>query len=133
METTSGERRNSCFDPSFIAVAIVSVVVIIVAALVGRGYPRGSGVRIALALVQGLATSVVIVMPLWRRRRLDELQQRIQLEALAIAFFGTGTIATCYSFLENAGLPRIDWGVLIWPAMAFLWAVGMVIANRRYR
>ena len=132
-ESSAAKRRSSCFDPRYLWVAMVAAVVIIAAALVARGNPPGSMIRIAMALVQGLATTVVIVMPWWGLRRLDELQQRIQLEALALAFFGTGVLAAFYGFLENAGLPKLDWGGLTWPVMVVLWAGGMVIATRRYR
>ena len=66
-------------------------------------------------------------------RGVDEMWQRIHLEALAFAFAGTGILASAYGFLENAGLPRLDWGAIIWPAMAGLWALGIALACRRYR
>jgi len=45
----------------------------------------------------------------------------------------TGVLATGYGFLVSAGLPNIDWGTVIWPAMVGFWALGVVIASRRYR
>jgi len=127
------EVRGSCWNPRFIATALGAAILIVVVALIARQYPRGSAVRIALAVVQGLATACVILMPWWTMRRLDELQQRVQLEALAIAFFGTGVLGAGYGFLEGAGLPHLDWGLWIWPGMAFLWAAGTAIASRRYK
>ena len=127
------DRRSACFQPQFLLAALGCALVIIAAALVAREYPRGSAMRIALALVQGIATGVTILMPWWGMKRLDELQRRVQLEALAMAFFGTGILSCAYGFLESAGLPRIEWGPVIWPVMALLWAVGLVVANRRYR
>ena len=53
--------------------------------------------------------------------------------ACAIAFFGTGVLGAGYGFLESAGLPHLDWGLWIWPGMAFLWAAGTAIAARRYK
>lgn len=116
-----------------LAVALVAAAVIIAAAFVARGYPRGSGTRIALALVEGIATAVCIVFPVWSLRHLDELQRKIQLEALAIAFIGTAVLGAGYGFLQSAGLPQIDWGTFIWPAMVGLWAIGYAVASRRYR
>jgi hypothetical protein len=65
-------------------------------------------------------------------RRLDELQRRTQLEALAVGFGATIMITITYGFLENAGLPRLS---LIWmtPLMIFLWGIGSAIAGRHYR
>ena len=86
----------------------------------------------ALAAVQSLATAAVIFVSVWSLRRLDELQQRIQLQALAIAFAGTGIIVMGYRWFEMAGLPKVDWGTFTWPLMAFLWAAGFLYSNRRY-
>ena len=128
------ERESWCrTNTRQLAVALVAAAVIIVAALVAKGYPRGSGARIALALVEGIATAVCVVFPVWSLRHLDELQRRIQLEALAIAFVGTGVLGAGYGFLQSAGLPPIDWGAFLWPAMVGLWAIGYAVASRRYR
>jgi hypothetical protein len=68
-------------------------------------------------------------------RRVDELQRRIQLEAIGFAFAATVILAMAIDLLEQAKLlPAIHWG---WSglaaAMGLLWGVGNVIANRRYR
>lgn len=103
-----GTSMSSTLDIMLIASA--AAIVIVGAALVAKGYPRGSWVRIALALVQGIATAVVILLPVWNLRYLDELQRRIQLEALAFAFLGTAVLGVGYGSLQNAGLPQIEWG-----------------------
>ena len=122
----------SCYSPRFIFMALGSAGVIIAAALVARGSEHGSTTRIAMALIQTAATAYVIIVPVRSIRHLDELQQRIQLEALAFAFAGTGLLATGFGFLVNAGLPNIEWGALVWPVMVGLWAIGLGFANRRY-
>jgi hypothetical protein len=123
---------SSCYDPQVITASLVFAAVVIGAAWAAKGFEKGSAPRIALAAVQSLATAAVIVISMWRLRRLDELQQRIQLQALAIAFAGTGIIVTGYRWLEMAGLPQFDWGTFTWPLMAFLWAAGFIYSNRRY-
>ena len=123
----------SCLDARFMTLVLGMAAVIIAAAVAAKSFERGSAMRIAMAAVQTLATAVVIVAPVQAIRRLDELQQRIHLEALAFAFAGTGVLATGYGFLINAGLPNIDWGALDWPVMVGLWAIGLAFANRRYR
>ena len=117
----------------FFTIAIATTVTIIVAAGVGKQLPLRSPARIALALAQGAATAVLVVAIARPMSRYDELQRRIQLEALALAFAGTAILGTAYGFLVNAGLPEIDWGGWIWPGMAGLWIVGLFVANRRYR
>lgn len=130
----SGEDVSaSCRKSVPIRVALIAAAIILGAALVARGYPRGSAVRLTLAVVQAMATAVCTVVAVWNVRHLDELQRKIQLEALAIAFTGTGILGAGYGFLQNAGLPAIEDGMFIWPAMVGLWAIGYMLASRRYR
>ncbi len=132
METKPG-GRSFCSDPRFLILSVGAAAIIIVTALVSIRFPRGSWQRISLAVVQAATTTAIILIPLRSMRRLDEMQQRIQLEALALAFYGTAVLGAGYGFLESAGLPHIDWGMLIWPVMVGLWALGLLIASRRYR
>jgi hypothetical protein len=128
---------NMCPQPKeaarFIGFALVCGAVVMGTALYARSFDRGTTARVALAVVQGFATGAVIIGSVLRLRRLDEMQQRVHLEALAIAFTGTGVLGTAYGFLVSAGLPDIEWGTLVWPVMAALWAIGLLVANRRYR
>jgi Kef-type K+ transport system membrane component KefB len=117
----------------FFAITVATAAAILLAAWVGKQFPLRSPMRIAMALVQGAASTALIVAIARPIRQLDELQRRIQLEALAFAFAGTAILATAYGFLINAGLPEIDWGAWVWPGMTVLWAIGQVIAGRRYR
>ncbi len=65
-------------------------------------------------------------------RRMDELQRRIQLEALGFSFAGTAILTFSYGFLEGLGYPRLSM-FSVWPILAVLWIVGLVIARRRYQ
>jgi len=112
--------------------AIAAAAVILGAALTAKQFERGSAPRLALAVLQGLASASAVILPIRSIRALDELQQRIQLEALAFAFAGTGILTTMYGFLTNAGLPAIDWGTYVWPLMVLLWAIGVAIGKARY-
>lgn len=64
-------------------------------------------------------------------RGLDELQRRIQLEAVAFSFLATCLITLTWAFQQNAGLPRFD---VAWvaPLLIMLWSLGLAIAKRRY-
>ena len=116
-----------------ITIALLCAGVVLVAAAFEKRFAPASPARLALALVQAGATAAVIVAIYRNIMQLDELLHRIMLEALALAFAGTGLLAAGYGFLERAGLPRIDWGLWQWPAMVVLWAVGLVIAKWRFR
>jgi O-antigen/teichoic acid export membrane protein len=63
--------------------------------------------------------------------RMDELQRRIQIEALAFAFAGGSFLTLTVGFLQIVGLPSLSW-LLVWPIFAVLWAIGGAWAQRRY-
>ena len=65
-------------------------------------------------------------------RRMDELQRRIQLEALGFSFAGTAILTFSYGFLEGLGYPRLSM-FTVWPILALLWIVGLGLARRRYQ
>jgi len=90
------------------------------------------------ALGYGLAFLPIIpsAFALWAFLRffrgLDELQRRIQLEAVAFSFLATCFITLTWAFQQNAGLPRFD---VSWvaPLLIMLWGLGLGIARRRYQ
>lgn len=63
---------------------------------------------------------------------LDEMQRKVQFEALALAFAGTALITFGYGFLEGTGLPKLSMFV-VWPVMASLWFGGVIFGTVRYR
>lgn len=65
-------------------------------------------------------------------RELDELQRRIQLEAVAFSFLATCLITLTWAFQQNAGLPRFDVSFVA-PLLILLWGLGLAIARRRYQ
>ncbi len=87
--------------------------------------------RYLMSLLPMLPGSAIAWVILRQIRRLDELQRRIQLEALGFAFALTALLTFGYGFLELAGLPRLSL-FSVWPLMATLWVAGLVLANRHY-
>ncbi len=92
-------------------------------------------VRVALVILPLIPSLGYMFCVVRMLRRVDELQRRIQLEAIGFAFAATVILAMTVDLLEQAKLlPAIHWG---WSglvvAMALLWGVGNVMASRRYR
>jgi hypothetical protein len=123
----------SCFDGGFLLRVLGLALVVVALSLVTRGIERGSPLRLTLGAAQALVMAITVAYTVARIRILDELKLRIQLEAIAIAFAATGALAAGYGMLERAGLPPFEWSQWGWPVMVLLWAVGLVIAGRRYR
>ena len=95
-----------------------------------RFHPTGAA-RMAVALVPmigAVAAAWAIMRHIWK---LDEMQRRIQLDAIAISFLATALGTFGWGFAEDAGAPDLP-TFAIWPLMAAGWVAGLFIARRRY-
>lgn len=63
---------------------------------------------------------------------IDELQRRIQLQAIGFAAGTTGLLTFAYGFLELMGFPRFS-TFFIFPMMTMLWGLGLSYFSRRYQ
>ena len=88
--------------------------------------------RDVIALSPMIPAAAMAWVILRELRRMDELQRRIQLEALGFSFAGTAILTFSYGFLEGLGYPRLSM-FAVWPLLAVLWIVGLVLARRRYQ
>ena len=88
--------------------------------------------RDVIALSPMIPAAAMAWVILRELRRMDELQRRIQLEALGVSFAGTAILTFSYGFLEGLGYPRLSM-FTVWPLLAVLWIVGLVLARRRYQ
>jgi hypothetical protein len=88
--------------------------------------------RELIVLSPMIPASAVAWIVLRELRRMDELQRRIQLEALGISFAGTAVLTFSYGFLEGLGYPRLSMFAVL-PVLATLWVLGLVLARRRYQ
>jgi len=93
------------------------------------------GLRLLVAVLPLLPSVGYIRCIVNMLRRVDELQRRIQLEAIGFAFAATVIVAMLVDLLQQARIaPVVHWGWGgLWAAMAVLWALGNVVAVRRYR
>lgn len=102
------------------------------AAAVERAIEPTGTLKLAINLAPMLgafAAAWAILRGLWR---MDEMQRRIQFDAIAISFLGTALITFGWGFAEGAGLPHLR-AFAVWPIMGALWGIGSLIAIRRYR
>lgn len=124
-------RHRMTFHPYLLALIAASLT--LAAAWGAADNDLSRLVRALLAVVQ-IAPFVVLLLVLRQSlQRLDELQLRMHLEAVALAFAGTGLLAVGYGFLQqDADAPGANWGFL-WPVMTGLWLVAFGLTSRRYR
>jgi len=93
--------------------------------------PHSDTGQILLSLAPMLPAIFICGVIIRTIRHLDEMQRKLQFEALAFAFAGTALLSFGYGFLEGAGLPTLSMFV-VWPLMAALWVIGTVIGRLRY-
>ncbi|HYM81359.1 MAG TPA: hypothetical protein VEY91_08095 [Candidatus Limnocylindria bacterium] len=133
MSEPNDQSPFRCFDRRYLQWVVGGAVLVIALALVGKGLERGSPLRLIVGAAQAGLVAWLVVYTVAAIRKLDELKQRIHLEAIAAAFAISGAAFSAYEMLENAGLPAVDWGEWGWPVMVLLWGIGISVASRRYR
>ncbi len=89
--------------------------------------------RLCLALVPVALWAGAIALLVRAVRALDELQRRIQLEALAIAFPAAMLLGMGVEYLQKAGFARDVTVGELWPVMFLLYLPALLFAHWRYR
>ena len=90
--------------------------------------------RVIAALAPTPIAGVALLAIIRGARELDELEQRIQLEALAFAFVIAVLLLMTLGLMELAvTLNRDDWSYRhVWAMLPTLYFLGVVLARRRY-
>jgi hypothetical protein len=88
--------------------------------------------RLALALAPALPGLVLVASVGMAIARLDEMQRRIQVEAMAIAFGGTLLVTVTWGLLARVGVAQPNW---LWVGLVMmgLWLAGKLWMLWRYR
>lgn len=91
-------------------------------------------IRILAALAPTPIAAAALLSILRSARDLDELEKRIQLEALAFAFVLSMLLLMTLGLMELAiTLNRNDWSYRhVWAMLPTLYLAGLVLARRRY-
>lgn len=128
--TTRSQQRRYAFE--FLAAMGIYALVLVASLLALNAMPPDSAWRVPVSLLPVLPCVLALWVVVRQTRRMDELQMRVQFEAIGFAFAGTALLTFSYGFLENVGLPRLSM-FFVWPVMAVLWMIGGQISARRYR
>ena len=107
------------------------VAVLVVSLFALKAVGDDSAWRYPLAVLPVLPGAAALLAFVRHLRDLDELQRRIQFEALGIAFAVTVLVTLTYGFAENAGLPRLS-AIWVTPLMIAGWGLSQPFVARRY-
>jgi hypothetical protein len=91
--------------------------------------------RVTVALIPVPPFALCLLLFIRGMREMDELQRRIQLEALAVAFPLTLLLLQTLGLLERAiPLPFEDWSYAhVWAYLPLFYFLGVALATRRYQ
>ncbi len=113
--------------------ALALYIVLLFAANIILSMYRPAGLWLfALSMVPMIGAVAMAWTVLRGLHRMDELQRRIQFDAIAIAFLGTALITFGWGFGEVAGLPPLR-AFAVWPIMGSLWFISVIFASQKYR
>jgi hypothetical protein len=106
----------------------------VIARLVLESTTAASWVRVVAAMAPTPIAGVALLTIIRGARELDELEKRIQLEALAFAFVLSMLLLMTLGLLELAiTLNRDDWSYRhVWAMLPLFYVGGLVLARRRY-
>ena len=114
-----------------VGLAAYAAMLIVSQRVLGGGIESQSA-SILIALSPMLPAVFICGVVMRSIRHLDEMQRKLQFEALALAFAGTALITFSYGFLEGAGFPRIPM-FAVWPLMAAIWFTGVMAGRQRIK
>jgi hypothetical protein len=99
--------------------------------LLGGAEPTGP-VTLLIALLPVPAAVAILAFAVAQFMADDELQQRIRLIALALAFCGTLLVTFTWGFLEGIGVAPLG-GFTVFGILVALYLAGLLAAGRKYR
>ncbi len=89
-------------------------------------------IKIIVVLIPVIPIIFVIIAIMRALQDSDELQQKVQLNAITFSAITTGLITFSYGFLENIGFPSFP-TIWILPIMFFLWGISLGYFWRKYQ
>ncbi len=123
----AGKVYMTRFLPAMVVAGLLLVVVVVVL----NKYPAGVW-RMPLVLLPLIPLLFGLHGLVHFLDQLDELQRRIQLEALATGCVGMVLLSFGYGLLQIVGFPALNWTFVL-PVLTVCWGIGLIRALRRYR
>ena len=110
----------------------VYVITVIASVTVLTKFELPQTIRAVIALTPVIPTIFVIIAIMRALRDSDELQQKVQFNAIVFSAVTTGMITFGYGFLEGIGLPKFP-TIWILPMMFGLWGLGLGYFWKKYQ
>ncbi len=125
----SARSRRAAFIAGFaLYTSLLLMSIWLLSTLTGLSTP----VRALLALLPVPAAVLIVLVSIDEFLASDELEQRVQLVGLAVAFLGTLLVTFSWGFLEGVGFERLT-GFVTFAMLVAFYGAGRIAAQRRYQ
>jgi hypothetical protein len=115
-----------------LAAGFAAAILGVIADVMLRGHHYSWPVTVLIALLPVPAYFWLVFSIIQGVRAMDEMQRRIQLEAVAMGVVGTTLVSITYGWLQKAGAPPVNWAFV--PIVTLVWyMIGYFIGARHYR
>ena len=112
--------------------AILAYLMVLVGSVIAVGANPSVDWKYAVAVLPVVPAGIVVWLVVRALSRLDEVQKRMQMQAIGFALASTALITFAYGFLEGAGLPHLNWTWVL-PLITSLWGLGLGGLVVKYR
>ena len=133
MDSACSSAEAKRYTRWLIPMAILTAVAVIAVSWTLENRELGAELRIALAVTPVLLWAGMVLLMVAGIRHVDELQQRIQLEALAITFPTAMMLGMLVEYLQKAGFATDLRVGDVWPWMFLIYVPAYFFARLRYR
>jgi hypothetical protein len=116
----------------FFSSMIAYAVVLIASVRVIKTFELTEPLKSIIALLPTIPIVFVILAIMRALRESDELQQKVQFNAIMFSAVTTGLITFSYGLLENVGFPPFP-TIWILPIMFMLWGLSLAYFWRKYQ
>lgn len=114
----------------FLAIGAYTIVLFTSISLI-NSFEFSKTIQIVLALTPVLPIVFVIIAIMRALRDSDELQQKVQYNAIMFSAVGTGLITFSYGLLENVGFPPFP-TIWVLPLMFMFWGLSLGYFWKKY-
>ena len=114
--------------------SLIAAVTLVATAVVLKVFQFAPEIRIVISLIPVIPAAFLIWSMAKAIKHLDELQQKIQLEGLALAFGGTLILTIIAGMLQVAKVELPSFSMLyVYAFMVILYTIGTTIAGRKFK
>jgi hypothetical protein len=112
--------------------AILAYLMVLVGSVIAVSANPDLDWKYVVAALPVAPAGIVVWLTVRSLSRLDEVQKRMQMQAIGFALAATALITFGYGFLEGSGMPHLNWSFVL-PLITSLWGLGLGALALKYR